>query len=92
VPAQDATSNPQQASPQEAKRAYRNKAKLYHPDVVSHLSPAKVHKSEEKFKELTEAYGFFSRRTRPQHDLETHGGSGLRAEDHRFWQERGSRE
>lgn len=47
------------ASPQEIKRAYREKAKQYHPDVMAHRGPVFAREAEEKFKELSEAYAFF---------------------------------
>ncbi len=40
------------ASPEEIKRAYRNLAKKYHPDV----SPGNKEEATEKFKEISEAY------------------------------------
>jgi hypothetical protein len=43
---------PLNSSPQEIKKAYRKKARLYHPDL-NHLPEAK-----EKFIEVTEAYDF----------------------------------
>lgn len=47
------------ASPQEVKRAYREKAKHYHPDVVAHKGPIFAREAEERFKEVSRAYGFF---------------------------------
>ena len=47
------------ASPRELKRAYREKAKRYHPDVVMHEGVASAKDAEERFKELSEAYSFF---------------------------------
>jgi DnaJ like chaperone protein len=49
---------PVTASPQDLKRAYREKAKQYHPDVVAHKSPVFAHEAEERFKELSRAYQF----------------------------------
>jgi DnaJ-domain-containing protein 1 len=50
---------PLTASPQEVKRAYREKAKQYHPDVVAHKGPVFAREAEERFKELSKAYAFF---------------------------------
>jgi DnaJ-domain-containing protein 1 len=50
---------PLTASPQEVKRAYREKAKQYHPDVVAHKGPIFAGEAEERFKELSKAYAFF---------------------------------
>lgn len=50
---------PLTVSPQELKRAYREKAKQYHPDVVAHRGPSFAREAEEKFKELSKAYEFF---------------------------------
>jgi DnaJ-domain-containing protein 1 len=47
------------ASPQELKRAYREKAKQYHPDVVMHQGTTSARDAEERFKELSAAYDFF---------------------------------
>jgi DnaJ-domain-containing protein 1 len=47
------------ASPNEIKRAYRDKAKQYHPDVVAHQGPVAAREAEERFKQLSEAYEFF---------------------------------
>jgi DnaJ like chaperone protein len=47
------------ASPQEVKRAYREKAKQYHPDVAVHRGAAFANEAEERFKELSMAYEFF---------------------------------
>jgi DnaJ-domain-containing protein 1 len=49
---------PVTASPHEIKRAYREKAKQYHPDVVTHTGPAFAREAEERFKELPKAYAF----------------------------------
>ena len=46
------------ASPQELTRAYRQKARQYHPDVVAHRGPEFARKAEERFKELSMAYQF----------------------------------
>ena len=46
------------ASATEMKRAYREKAKQYHPDVVTHKGPVFAREAEEKFKELSRAYAF----------------------------------
>lgn len=46
-------------SPQELRRAYREKAKRYHPDVVAHKGPTFAREAEERFKELAKAYRFF---------------------------------
>lgn len=50
---------PLTASSQEVKRAYREKAKQYHPDVVAHKGPIFAREAEDKFKELSRAYEFF---------------------------------
>jgi DnaJ like chaperone protein len=49
---------PVTASPQELKRAYREKAKQYHPDIVAHKGPVFAREAEERFKELSRAYEF----------------------------------
>ena len=49
------------ASPLELKRAYRDKAKQYHPDVVAHRGPIFAREAEERFKEVTRAYAYFRR-------------------------------
>ena len=66
-----------QASPDEIKRAYRKKAKQYHPDI--NKEPG----AEEKFKEVQEAYSVLSDETkRKQYDQFGHaafdgtGGAG----------------
>jgi DnaJ-domain-containing protein 1 len=50
------------ASPQALKRAYRDKAKQCHPDILTHRGAASAREAEERFKELSEAYAFFRRR------------------------------
>jgi DnaJ-domain-containing protein 1 len=52
---------PVAASPNEVKRAYREKAKQYHPDVVAHQGTIVSREAEERFKQLSEAYRFFRR-------------------------------
>jgi DnaJ-domain-containing protein 1 len=47
------------ASPHELKRAFRQKAKQYHPDTVSHRGVEYVRQAEERFKEISRAYNFF---------------------------------
>lgn len=47
------------ASPQELKKAYRTRAKQYHPDVVMHQGAASARHAEERFKEISKAYDFF---------------------------------
>ena len=47
------------ATPSEIKRAYREKAKMYHPDVVAHRGPEFARLAEEKFKEISRAYDYF---------------------------------
>ena len=49
---------PLSASPSELRRAYRAKARQYHPDVVMHRGPAFAREAEERFKELSHAYDF----------------------------------
>lgn len=49
---------PLTVSPQDLKRAYRDKAKQYHPDVVTHRGAAAAQEAEERFKELSKAYEF----------------------------------
>jgi len=44
------------ATLQEVKAAFREKAKLYHPDKVSHLGPELQSVAEERFKAINEAY------------------------------------
>lgn len=44
------------ASDEEIKKAYRRLASKYHPDKLNHLTPQEVVESEEKFKEVKEAY------------------------------------
>ena len=44
------------ASVQEIRRAYKRLAKKYHPDRVAHLGPELVKLTEEKFKEVKQAY------------------------------------
>jgi DnaJ-domain-containing protein 1 len=46
------------ATPTELKRAYREKAKIYHPDLVAHRGPEFARIAEEKFKEVLTAYEF----------------------------------
>jgi len=50
---------PPTASRQELKRAYREKAKQYHPDVVAHKGPIFVREAEERFREISRAYEYF---------------------------------
>ena len=52
------------ASAQEIKQAYRDKAKQYHPDVVTHMGAEFAREAEERFKELSKAYEFFRRHNR----------------------------
>jgi molecular chaperone DnaJ len=59
------------ASKEEIKRAYRRLAKKYHPD----MNKDNPKKAEEKFKEISEAYGVLSDDTkRKQYDLFGHAG------------------
>ena len=44
------------ATPEEIKTAYREQAKKYHPDINSH----ETHFSEERFKDINEAYKVLS--------------------------------
>ena len=44
------------ASPQAIKKAYRKKAKKFHPDKVQHLGEAHQKGAEEKFRKVQEAY------------------------------------
>lgn len=59
------------ASAQEIKKAYRKLAKKYHPDMNKDDPKA----AEEKFKEISEAYGVLSdEKKRSQYDLYGHAG------------------
>lgn len=49
-----------EATPSEVKRAFRAKAKQYHPDTVSHLGSEYVRIAEEHFKKISEANRYFA--------------------------------
>ncbi len=67
---------PKGASKEEVKKAYRRLAKKYHPDK---MPPERKKEAEERFKELSEAYGVLSDdQKRKVYDLYGHEGVGSR--------------
>ena len=65
------------AADDEIKKAYRKLAMKFHPDRVSTLPDAEKKKSEEKFKELQEAYAVLSDPQKKQmYDQFGHAGVG----------------
>lgn len=55
------------ASADEIKRAYKDLAKKYHPDVCSHAGEAERKKNEERFKGISEAYAVLSDEKKRRH-------------------------
>jgi len=65
------------ASPQEIKKAYRRLARKYHPDALRNASESEKKESEERFKEISEAYEVLQDEDRrARYDRFGHAGLG----------------